>query len=96
MSNISQQVLYQAFNQGLGTHSQLPGYSTPTSLLNSYTPQVSRPMTFASFTPTQVRMIQVSGGVVDGTNGSNGMKPSLYSNTMVAPRETRKTGFGVL
>jgi hypothetical protein len=90
MSNISQQVLYQAFNQGLGTHSQLPGYATPTSLLNSYTPQVARPMTFASFTPAQVRMIQVSGGVVNGRNRS------LYSSAIVAPRETPKTGFGVL
>jgi hypothetical protein len=90
MSNISQQVLYQAFNQGLGTHSQLPGYTTPVSMLNSYTPQVSRPMTFSAFTPAQIRMIKMTGGVV------NNVKGSLYSGTLVNPREVPKSGFGVL
>lgn len=55
MSNISQQVLYQAFNQGLGTRSN--DYLTPINIIN-YPKQKFQPMTFYAFTPSQKQMIK--------------------------------------
>lgn len=95
MSNVTQDVLLQAFNQGLGYHSNLDGRFAlpPAAIINSYTPVTSKPVTFAAFTPMQLSLM-----------ASTRSAPLLRSSAEEAAANSQKSygrtcppgGYGVL
>lgn len=92
MSNVTQDVLLQAFNQGLGTHASIDNhYAAPVNIVNRYTPFQSKPMTFKNFTPMQKSIMMKTRGVIMPS-----MPVSSDMGGMPQLRTTPQNGFGVL